>query len=137
RDPSTRARLPLPFATALSVAAVLLCSLPCPPATLWPVAFLAPAILLFVLRGARPARGFALGLIFGLAFFGATLYWIWRFGAMAWLALSLVSAIAVAVFGALAPCVTRPGATIRNALGVAAVWTVIDWIRGAWPLGGF
>jgi apolipoprotein N-acyltransferase len=134
---STRPRIPFALASLLSFAAGLLCSLAFPPAELWPIAFLAPAILLFLLRDARPARGFALGLIFGLAFFGATLYWIWRFGAMAWLALSLVSAASVAVFGALAPCVTRAGATIRNAVGVAVLWTVIDWIRGAWPLGGF
>jgi apolipoprotein N-acyltransferase len=134
---SNRPRISFPVATTLSLAAGLLCSLAFPPAELWPLAFIATALLLLLLRDARAARGFALGLIFGLGFFGATLYWIWRFGAMAWVALTLVSAVAVAVFGALAPSVTRPGATIRNALGVAALWTVIDWIRGAWPLGGF
>ncbi len=24
-----------------------------------------------------------------------------------------------------------------NALGAAALWTSIDWLRGLWPLGGF
>ena len=134
---SSGPRVPFLVATGLSVAAGLLCSLAFPPAELWPLAFLAPAVLLLLLRDARPARGFALGLLFGLGFFGATLYWIWRFGTLAWFALTSVSALAVAIFGALLPAVSRPGATIRNAAGAAALWTVIDWIRGAWPLGGF
>jgi apolipoprotein N-acyltransferase len=129
--------IPLPAALAVSVGAGLALSLAFPPAEVWPLAFLAVAPLLWLLRGVRPARGFVLGLTFGLAFFGATLYWIFLFGALAWIALTLASALAVAVVGMLAPAVLHPGHPLRGAIGLASVWTVVDWVRGLWPLGGF
>ena len=57
-----------------------------PPVGAWPVAFVALAPLLWLLAGHGPRRGFVLGLAYGLAFHGATLYWILRFGEMAWVA---------------------------------------------------
>ena len=33
--------------------------------------------------------------------------------------------------------VRRPDRPIVNALAIASAWTVLDWIRGAWPFGGF
>ena len=56
----------------------------------------------WLIEGAGSRRGFVLGLAFGLAFHGATLYWILRFGEMAWVALALISALWVAVFGGVA-----------------------------------
>ncbi len=93
--------------------------------------------LLWLLRDASPARGALLGFVFGLAFYGATLYWILRFGELAWAALVLLAAASAALFGLLVPAVRRPGHPLRSAFGVAALWTVIDWARAAWPLGGF
>jgi apolipoprotein N-acyltransferase len=112
-------------------------SLAFPPAELWPVAFVALGPLLWLLRSARPARGALLGFVFGVAFFGATLYWIFLFGALAWSALTALSAFAIAIVGGLAPGLLRPGRPVLSALGVASLWTVVDWIRGAFPLGGF
>ena len=84
-----------------------------------------------------PVRGFALGLVFGIGFYGATLYWIARFGTMAWVALTLVSAATSGLFGLLAPVVRRAGRPVLTAVVWASLWTVIDWVRGMWPLGGF
>ncbi len=78
-----------------------------------------------------------LGGAFGLAYFGALLYWLVRFGAVAWVALVVVSALYLAAFGALAPLVTRRERPIGSAVGIAALWTVVEWVRSAWPLGGF
>src|SRR5712691_5487531 len=127
----------LPVSLLICAAGGLAVSLAFPPAGLWWVAFVAPAGLLWVLRDARPRRGLVLGFVFGLAFYGATLYWILRFGLMAWTALAIVSALTVALFGLLAPIVRRPGRPIVTAVGLAALWTAIDWVRGVFPLGGF
>jgi len=108
-----------------------------PPAGLWPLAFVALVPLLWSLRGAKPGRGALLGLAFGLAFFGATLYWIFLFGALAWFALTTLSATSIALVGAVCPSLLREGRPIRSAIGFASLWTAVDWIRGMFPLGGF
>jgi apolipoprotein N-acyltransferase len=112
-------------------------SLSLPPADLGWVAFLAPIPLLWLLRGSRPRRGFALGLAFGLAYFGLVLYWILLFGELAWGALVLASAAFTAVFGALAPALWRRHHPVWSTAALAGLWTVLEWVRGAWPLGGF
>ena len=113
------------------------CSLAFPPAELWPLAFLCLVPLLWALRGIRPRTGALLGLAWGIAAYGPTLYWIARFGTNAWLALTLLCAAFVGLFGLLAPTLQRPGHPLRTAFGLAALWTVIEWARGMWPLGGF
>ena len=115
----------------------MLFSLAFPPVAAWPLAFLAPALLFVALQGARPARGFFLGLVYGLTAFGITLSWVMLFGTLAWGALTLLTALSVALFGAALPLVRRGGRPVLTALGTAAAWTAIDWLRGLWPLGGF
>ena len=131
------ARHRLPLALSISAASGLALSLAFPPAGLWPVAFVALVPLLWLLDDETPARGFLLGLVFGLAFHGATLYWILRFGEMAWVALTLVSALWVGAFGALAPALRRPSRPFVTAVLTASSWTVLEWLKGMWPLGGF
>jgi apolipoprotein N-acyltransferase len=101
------------------------------------VAFVAPVPLLWLLRDAGPGRGAAVGAAFGFGFFGAVLYWLLLFGALGWTALVLASTAFVAAFGALAPVVTLRARPILTAVGLASLWTAIEWVRGAWPLGGF
>ena len=112
-------------------------SLAFPPAALWPLAFVGLVPLLWVVRRSGPWRSALCGLVFGLGFFGATLYWILRFGLMAWTSLTLLSALSVAAFALLAAGLTREGHPWRNAAGLAGAWTVIESVRAAWPLGGF
>ncbi len=78
-----------------------------------------------------------MGAAFGFAYFGTVLYWLLRFGELGWTGLVLASAVFVALFGALAPLVSRRDRPVLSALGLAALWTVVEWIRAAWPLGGF
>ena len=101
------------------------------------MAFLAPIPLLWLVREARPGKGFLLGVAFGVAYFGALLYWILLFGELAWGSLVLLSCLSTGLFGALAPAVWRSAHPVRSSVGLACLWTVIEWARGAWPLGGF
>ena len=113
------------------------CSLAFPPAAIWPIAFVAMVPFLWVLRGATPWRRVLLGFGFGLAFFGATLYWILPFGELAWSALIVMSASFTAVFALLSRAVARPGRPMMSAFGVAALWTVMESLRDLIPFGGF
>lgn len=131
------ARPGLPLASLISFGAGLLLSLAFPPAGLWPLAFVAIAPLLWLLDRAGAGRGALLGFLYGLGCYGATIYWIWRFGELAWVSLSIVMAVSLALFGALYPAVRRPGRPVLTAFGAAALWTLFDWLRGLWPLGGF
>jgi apolipoprotein N-acyltransferase len=101
------------------------------------MAFVALTPLLWLLGTAAPRRGFWLGLVFGLAFHGATLYWILRFGELAWVAVTIVSALWLGAFGLLATSLIRRRGPITGAIGVASAWTVLEWLKGMWPLGGF
>ncbi len=89
------------------------------------------------MRGARPRRGFILGLAFGLTYFGATLYWILLFGELAWGTLITVLALSVALFGLLAPVLWRQRHAVASCVGLASLWTGLEWLRGMWPVGGF
>ena len=108
-----------------------------PPLGWWPLAFVGVAPFLWLLRSAGGARGAVLGFVFGLGCYGATFYWIGRFGEMAWVAITLLCAGSAVVFGLFAPAVQRRGRPLLTAVGLASLWTVTDWVRTAWPLGGF
>ncbi len=89
------------------------------------------------MRSSGPRRGSAVGLAFGLAYFGSVLYWILLFGELAWGALVVASAAFTAAFGALAPSLWRRHHPVWSMAALAALWTVLEWLRGMWPLGGF
>jgi apolipoprotein N-acyltransferase len=101
------------------------------------VGFVALIPLVWLLRCASPRRGFLLGFAFGVAYFGAVLYWILLFGEMAWIALVVVSALFIGAFGALAPVVWRERLPIASTFALAALWTTLEWLRAMFPLGGF
>jgi apolipoprotein N-acyltransferase len=103
----------------------------------WPLVWLAPIPLLWLVRTSRPRRAALCGFVFGLAYFGALLYWILLFGELGWAALVLTSGVFLAAFGALAPAVWRRGHPILGTFGLAALWTVVEWIRSMIPVGGF
>ncbi|HLB39558.1 MAG TPA: apolipoprotein N-acyltransferase [Actinomycetota bacterium] len=133
---TTRARPSLALGCGISLATGLITSLAFPPFGLWPVAFVGLVPLLLILQRRTAPVGALLGLCFGIGLYGASLYWVLLFGELAWVALIILSATSVAVFGFLACHVTRPDRVLVDALALAALWTVLDWIRGVWPLGG-
>jgi len=130
-------RLRLPYALLIAATAGALLSVSLPPAGIWPLVFVAPIPLLWLVRGSGPGRAAACGFVFGITYFGALLYWILLFGELGWAALVLMSAGFMAAFGALAPAVWRRDHPVLGTLGLAGLWTVVEWIRGMFPLGGF
>ena len=135
----TRSGLASSLPIHLTVAALggALFSLAFPPAALWPLAFLAVTPLMWLLRTARARRGALLGFVYGAVGYGITLSWIHRFGMGAWVALTVLCALSTALVGFLAPFVVSQGRPVLSALGFAALWTFVDFARGAWPFGGF
>ena len=136
--PRLRLRAPAyPLSLLIALASGLALSLAFPPAGWWPLAFVGLLPLLWLLDRELAGRGLLIGLAFGLGFYGATIYWIWRFGSIAWIALTLEMALWAGAFGLVAPVIRRAGRPVLNAVSWAALWTVLEWLRGLWPLGGF
>jgi len=117
-------------------AGVLLC-LSFPPFGWWCCAFVALALLGWVLTrdSTTTAGGFGYGYLFGLAFYVPLLPWISGLvGTAPWLGLAAVEALFPALFGALAVVVRRlPGWP----LWLAALWVGQEWLKSTVPFGGF
>ena len=79
-------RLRLPAALLIAAVSGALLSISLPPVGFWPVVFVAPIPLLWLVRGSRPGRAALCGFVFGFAYFGALLYWILLFGELGWAA---------------------------------------------------
>src|SRR5581483_10456362 len=119
---------------AACVAGGLLLAASFPPFDLDPLAFVALLPLLWAWRGATPRRAALYGFVFGLAFFGVLLEWSRYFGAVAIAPLVIAEACYLAGAGALVAGFERRG--VRSPVLVAAVWVVVETLRGRWPLGG-
>jgi apolipoprotein N-acyltransferase len=125
---------------ALAVAAGALLYSAHPPFDLGAAGIVALIPLLLLARDLdasdRPARGgLGSGLLAGVVFFGPLLWWIFRFGVVAWTLLVVIQAVSVALFVA---AVAWFGAD-RAGRGVFAValWVALEAARGTWPFGGF
>ncbi|MGE2714781.1 apolipoprotein N-acyltransferase [Mycolicibacterium litorale] len=120
-----------------AIGAGLLLCVSFPPFGWWYCAFVAAALLAWVLRKESTTRagGFGYGYLFGLAFYIPLLPWISGLvGALPWLALSAVEALFPALFGLAAVTVRRlPGWP----LWFAALWVVQEWLKSSVPFGGF
>lgn len=115
----------------------LLLSLANPPADAGPLAFVALVPLLWAIRGARSRTGALLAFVTGVVYYGLLVSWLLLFGVIAWLPLVVSQALYLVLFGALAPLLVAKGRPVATALGLAALWTAIDWARSVWPIGGF
>ncbi len=94
---------------------------------------------LALLVGVTPRHGLLVGYVFGLAFMLVLLPWLLNIGLgavgwVAWLGLTVVSALYYAGFGWAAVRVSRlPGAPVW----AACCWVAMELLRGTVPLGGF
>lgn len=106
-----------------------------PPFDAWPLAPLAFAGLVLLVRRSRPAQGSLIGLAFGLGFFLPLLHWSGTYvGALPWILLAVSQTVPVAIFGALAGPVSR----VRGwPIWIAALWTAQEALRSRAPFGGF
>jgi apolipoprotein N-acyltransferase len=106
----------------------------------------------------RPRHAFALGYLFGITHWGATVTWIgttvvaWThspIGWAAWVILTLIKSLWFALFGVLAWWIARrtegseSTRLLLRPLAVAAAWTLVEWFRGQssvampWSLSGY
>ncbi|NNH69216.1 apolipoprotein N-acyltransferase [Nocardia uniformis] len=129
-------RYPVVARSITAVIAGLLLFVSFPPRTLWFIAPVGIAILTLTVRGnGRLRGGFGYGMLAGLGFFLPLLPWTGIYvGPVPWLALSVVCAVYVGLFGMVARLVGRlPGWP----LWVAAGWSLTEWLRASFPFGGF
>lgn len=130
----------LPVATALAAAGGLVTNLAFPHHSWWFLAFAGVALLVLSLRGARPRRGFLLGLVWGLAFFLPLLSWsIVSVGQwIPWFALSVYQSLYIAVYGLLhALVMSRELSRGKGAVVVPLLWVAVEQFRMLFPFGGF
>lgn len=105
-----------------------------PPAGLWFLAPLGPALLALSVRGRSKRSAFLAGTAFGLAFFGPLIVWLANLGFAAWLALTAVQALILGLAAIPLPrLLTLPGWPLFG----AAWWVAVEALRGRAPLGGF
>ena len=117
------------------------------PLNLWPLAVLAPALLMWLWQDATPREAARLGFWFSFATFAAGTYWLYISihgfgGAPLWLAFGLMFGL-VSIMGlyqaALGYAVARwlpARGAVRWLLALPAAWLLVEWWRG-WFLSGF
>ncbi|HEX6521029.1 MAG TPA: apolipoprotein N-acyltransferase [Streptosporangiaceae bacterium] len=126
--------LRLRLALLLALAGGLLLAVAFPPAGIWPLAPLGPALLALALRRRSLRASFGIGLVFGVAFFFPLLSWVVNVAWYAWIALAAAEAV---ILGVLA-IGQRLLLNIRVwPLGVAGWWVAAEALRDRWPWGGF
>ena len=123
------------YPVALVAGALL--SLAFPEPSIAPLAWLGLVPLLWLCRGADAWRGFRLGLVFGIGFFGALLIWISIVGYVAWAMLLLLEAFFIAVLGATWALASRFDAAAVRVVLAASAWVALEFLRSVAPLGGF
>ena len=108
----------------------------------WPAAFLGIALLFLALARDSARWNLLVGTAWGVAFFGPHLTWIeGAVGPVPWLALALVEALFVGLFGVAWSWARRGAVTWRAArLQVpvfVVLWVGIEELRSSIPFGGF
>jgi len=105
-----------------------------PPAGAWPLAAVAPALLIAALWRRSLRGSLAVGLVFGFAFFVPLLSWLVNVAWYVWAALAVVEAVMFAVL-------TVGQRLLLNLrawpLAVAGWWVAAEALRDRWPFGGF
>ncbi len=127
---------------ALSILSGLLLATGLPTLNFWPMGFVALIPFLWSLRRTRGVAAFALGMVFGLAYMYASIFWlnaIWPFAPSPPFAILGVFLLAVycalyyGIFGWFSRKFERLS-PVATALSLAAVWTLLEWIRSVGQL---
>jgi apolipoprotein N-acyltransferase len=105
------------------------------PFDLGPVVLVALVPLLWAWRGARPAHAALYGFAYGIAAYVVVIPWIRYFGYVAIVPLVVAMSAYVAGIGALVAAYARRG--VASPFLTAAVWVVLEALRGRFPFGGF
>lgn len=131
----------------LALLAGLSLALSFPGPALWPLALVAPALLVTALRGRRSGAAFALSSIAGAAFYGVLVSWSSRFlGPIPWLALTAVMTLSFALGGVCLAALTRGiparwpglrGEFVIEPIALTLVWMLREIVANRFPYGGF
>jgi apolipoprotein N-acyltransferase len=140
-DPPPRAA-PWPDARPLAaLASGVLLALAFPPFGVWWLAWVALAPFVWSLSSAGPRQAAARGYLLGLPFMAGVGYFTTSFGGdvlwmrlLPWVLFTLIEAVFFIPVGMLAAAVLRRGPWAA-VLGVPAVWTLGEWLRGAGAMG--
>jgi apolipoprotein N-acyltransferase len=128
-------------AVPLAVVGGMLLDVAFPGVGFWPVALVAPGLLLAAVHGRGPGAGYGLAVLFGLGFMVPHLQWSGTFvGALPWLALATSQALVLGLVGLLWPACWRLAARRRLAwtlpVTAAAVWVAVEALRSRAPFDG-
>lgn len=131
------------WSAALAVVGGLATDSAFPGRSWWPMAFIGVALLLLALRRDSARWGFAVGALYGLAFFLPHVWWanVAVGQPIGWVALAVFQALYLAAFGAAWVWVRR-GPWVRErplaqVVAVTVLWVGVEQLRGRWPFGGF
>jgi apolipoprotein N-acyltransferase len=129
---SGRARpaLALPWALLIALAGGLALTAAFPPAGVWPLAPLGPALLVVALWRRSLRASFVVGLVFGLALFVPLLSWLINLAWYAWGALALAEAVIFALLTIGQQMLLRLRAW---PVAVAGWWVAAEALRDRWP----
>jgi len=105
-----------------------------PPAGIWPLAVLGPALLVIALWRQRARTALAAGVVFGLAFFFPLLSWLVDVAWYVWAALAIAETAIFAVLTLGQWLLLRLRAW---PLAVAGWWVAAEALRDRWPWEGF
>jgi apolipoprotein N-acyltransferase len=134
RDADGQHGLGLRWALLAALAGGLALAAAFPPAGVWPLAAVGPALLTVALAGRTLRGSFLVGLVFGVAFFFLMLSWVLNVAWYAWAGLAGGSTMIIAVLAVGQRLLLRlPGWPVA----VAGWWVAAEALRDRWPWGGF
>jgi apolipoprotein N-acyltransferase len=139
---SSRPEPPRWWALVLGAVGGLLTDAAFPGRGWWGLAFVGMALLFAALRRDSARWNALVGLVWGLAYFAPHITWAdYAVGRVPWLALSVMEALFVALFGAAWAWARRGVGTWRSpGLQVAVfvvLWVAVEQLRSSAPFGGF
>ncbi len=139
--------LPLWAAVIVAATAGVLMDMASPALGLWPLAFIAVALVLLSVIGRSLPAAALLGLVYGVLYYGLLISWTSRYlGPLPWVALTAAEAAITAVLFVPLALAYRwlprafPGLVARLLvlpLLLAALWLLRELVLGSWPYGGF
>ncbi len=104
-----------------------------PPYGWWPLSVVAVAGFTLLVRGRSILFGIALGAVFGMTFFLGLMPWLRVIGPDAWIGLSAMCAVFLALLGGGVALLTRaPWWPLTTAL----LWVAVEAVRDRMPFGG-
>lgn len=94
---------------------------------IWLLAYISFLPLFFALRNATKKEAFLLSLLFGLIFFGITIFWMHHVSMLGYILLILVLSIFFAIFGIFAA--TSIHHSLSAVIFIPACWIVLEYLR--------